>query len=115
MVRMADSRMIYGNSKAVTWEIPQAPMIKYLLGKNKDCNEAILRSIDWLEMGACLKQLKGQKVTNVLKLVHGWQNYGQQKELFDEDCEDYECPNGCGMVESRMNYITYKDLHLKES
>ena len=35
MVWLADSCMIYGNiSKAVTEEISQAPMLKYLLGKN---------------------------------------------------------------------------------
>ena len=72
MVWMADSQMIYGNiSKSVMEEIFQTRMLKYLLEKNKHWNDAIIRSIDWTAMGACLKKLKGQKVTNVLKLFHG--------------------------------------------
>ena len=115
MIRMAGSRMIYGNiSKVVTEEISQAPMLKYLLGKPKHWNEAIIRYIDCTVMGAYLKKLKGRKVTNVLKLFYGWQNYGQQKELFDEDCEDYERPVGFGMVETRMHFIMCKVPHLKD-
>ena len=47
----------------------------------------------------------GSLVTNTLKLVHGLQNNGQQKELFYEDGEDTLCPAGCGRSESRIHFI----------
>ena len=50
---------------------------------------------------------------NALKLVHGWQNDGQQKELFYEDCVEVVCLAGCGKSESRMNFIQCTARHLQ--
>ena len=47
-----------------------------------------------------MAQNSGSLVTNVLKLVHGWQNYRQQKELFYKDCDDIFAQQGV----VRQNY-----------
>ena len=57
----------------------------------------------------------GSLVTNVLKWVYGWQNDGQQKELFYEDSDETMCPVWCGQVESRMHLIQYTATHLQSS
>ena len=48
-------------------------------------------------------------MTNVLKLVHGWHNDGQQKDLFYDNNEDNICQAGCGERESRLHYIQCKE------
>ena len=63
----------------------QNRIIKNLWGKNPHGNDNIFYSIDWKAMESCMKKMaekSGFKVTNTLKLVHGWQNDGQQKEFF---------------------------------
>jgi len=83
-------------------------MIKYLWGKNPHWNDNIFESIDWKALETCMKKMarnSGSLVTNELKLVHGWQNDGQQKELFYEDSEETFCSAGCGNTESRMHFI----------
>ena len=116
IARVAESRLIYGDiSRAVTEAISQVPMFKYLQGKIRYWTENIFNSIDWAAMGTCLKRMSVQRVTNVLKFVHGWQHDGQQKELLYEDCVGSECPAGCGMTESRMYFIKYKDHRQHES
>ena len=62
-----------------------------------------------------LARKSGSKVTNTLKLVHGWQNDGQQKELFYEDSDETLCPAGCGEAESRMHFIQCQAPHLHAS
>ena len=47
-------------------------------------------------------------MTNVLKMVHGWQNDGQQKGLFYDTGEECECPAGCGHTETQFHYIQSK-------
>ena len=48
------------------------------------------------------------RVTNILKMVHGWQNDGQQKDSFYEGNEDKVCPAGCGEREEQLHYIVRK-------
>ena len=79
-----------------------------IVGENKHWNDNIFDSIDWEAIGASMKTLaatSAMRVTNLLKLVHGWQNDGQQKALFYEDCEEAMCPAGCEKWESRMMQI----------
>ena len=112
MVKIQNNKLIYGDiQKWVTEAITQEKMIKYLWGKNPHWNDSIFDSIDWKAVEGCMKKLaraSGSKVTNTLKLVHGWQNDGQQKELFYEDSDDTLCPAGCGEIESRMYLFSAK-------
>jgi len=55
----------------------------------------------------------GSLVNNTFKLVHGWQNDGQQKHLFYKDGEDTLCPAGCGQSDSRMYFIQCTSRHLQ--
>ena len=60
-------------------------MIKYLWGKKTYWTEVIFGFIDWKVVETCMTNMankSGSLVTNTLKLVHGWQNDGQQKDLF---------------------------------
>ena len=50
--------------------------------------------VDWKGMGATWGKMKDTEATNVLKMVHGWQNDGYQKDLFDEVGREYLCPVG---------------------
>ena len=56
----------------------------------------------------CMGKMEDTKVTNVLKLVHGWQNDGQQKDLFYENNEENMCPASCGECDSRLHHIQCK-------
>ena len=51
-------------------------------------------------------KMRETKVTNVLKMVHGWENDGYQKDLFYEDNQDHICPAGCGMAERRLHFVS---------
>ena len=55
--------------------------------------------------GSKSRKMKATKVTNVLKMVHGWQNDGYQKDLFYEDNQDNMCLAGCGAVEGRLHFV----------
>ena len=57
--------------------------------------------------------MKATKVTNVLKMVHGWQNDGYQKDLFYKDNQDNLCPSGCGAVEERLHFVHYTAGQMK--
>ena len=46
-------------------------------------------------------------------MVHGWQNDGYQKDLFDEDGETHVCPAGCGEQEGRLHFVRCKAVALK--
>ena len=89
MVQWINGRFIYGDiSKVITNDINREKMFKNLWGKNRHWDDVIFESIDWEEGGTCMKNMArklGTMVTNVLKLVHVWQNDNQQKELFYED------------------------------
>ena len=91
MVQRANKCFINGRvGDVVTTDINKEKMLKFLWGKNMHWNEAIFDSIDWDAIGTCMKKMaskSGMRVINALKLVHGWQNDGQQKELFYEDCQ----------------------------
>ena len=52
-----------------------------------------------------LDEIMDINVTNVLRLVHGWQNDGQQKYLFYESNEDNMCLADCGEMESKFHCI----------
>ena len=88
MVQSTNTCFINGRVEdVVTADINKEKMLKYLGEKNMHWNEAIFESIDWDAIGTCMKKMvskSGMQVTNALKLVHGWQNDGQQKELFYE-------------------------------
>ena len=46
-----------------------------------------------------------KQVTNLLKMVHGWQNNGQQKDLFYENNEDSWCMAGCGQTGKTLYFV----------
>lgn len=68
----------------MTEEINQHAVIKYLWGLKTHWTEVFFGFIDWTAVETCMTKMvkkSGSVVTNTLKLVHGWQNDGQQKEL----------------------------------
>ena len=65
-------------------------------------------------MGASLNKMKDTEATNVIKMVHGWQNDGHQKDLFYDNDEEYTCPAGCGGKEMRMHYVQCKAKAMTE-
>ena len=85
MAKLPNNRFIYGDMcRWATDEINQDALLKLLLGKNPHWTQDIFNTIDWQAMDTCMYKMankSGSMVTNVLKLVHGWQNDGQQKEL----------------------------------
>ena len=78
MVKLQDSRFVYRDiRKQVNSYISKVGFIKYIMGKNPHWNESMFHMVDWTGMKACMGKLKETEATNVLKLVHGWQNDGQ--------------------------------------
>ena len=63
-------------------------------------------------MESTLGKMKDTEVTNVLKMVHGWQNDGYQKDLFNGDGEPREYPAGCGENEGRLHFVKCKAVAL---
>ena len=65
---------IYGKvSTRITKIITSPSLQEYLQDKNK-WDTQTFNSIDWKAMGAFMKSLTGEQETNVIKLVHNWQN-----------------------------------------
>ena len=70
-----DNRLIYGYiERQVEYEAAKGPIMTYLMEKNKHWTEKIFHMVDWPGMKMRLDKMEDTKVTNVLKLVHGWQN-----------------------------------------
>ena len=60
-----------------------------------------------------MDKIPATRVTNVLKLVHGWQNDGYQKIPFFGIGENCECPAGYGQPETRLHFVKYTAPMLK--
>lgn len=116
IVQLPNARFIYGDiCRWVTDEINQDNLLKYMFGKKPHWNQVIFDSIDWRDMDSCMQKIakqSGSMVTNVLKLVHGWQNDGQQKDFFYEDSDETLRPVGCGKLESRIHLIQCTAKHM---
>ena len=82
-------------------------MIKYLWGKNPHWTEVIFGFIDWKPVETCMTKMtkkSGFLVPNTLKLVHGWQNDGQQKADFFRTVRILSILLG---AEYRVTYVLY--------
>ena len=107
IVQMPDFRYIYENiASKVREELTKDKLIKHLLVKNPHWTKTGFDTIDWESMGLCLGKMKDTKVTNVLKMAHGWQHDGYQKGLFFGAGDHCVCPAGCGIPEDRFHYIS---------
>ena len=107
MVKYASQRFIYGDiAGVITEEISKIGLITYLLEKNPRWNEAIFQTIDWESIGSCMTKMSALRITNIVKMVHGWQNDGNQNYLFDNVTGDSMCPTGCGQMEERLHFVT---------
>lgn len=60
-----------------------------------------------------MKSLSGTQETNVIKLVHHWQNDGHQKFLHSEGEEIPTCP-ACGDYENHYHFFCCKDPRMKQ-
>ena len=107
IVQLPDLNYIYGNiASAVREVLTKDKMIKYLLARNPHWTQQIFDTIDWESMELCLGKMKDTKVTNVLKMAHGWQHDGYQKGLFFGAGEHCECPAGCRIPEDRFRHMS---------
>ena len=66
----------------VTEDISKGGIVKYIMETNLHWNDKIFHTVDWDGMWACMDKLSDLRVTHVIKLVHGWQNYEQQTNKF---------------------------------
>ena len=57
------------------------------------------------DRSVCIHIILELRLTNVLKLAHGWQNDEQYKELFNENNVEYECPAGCRKMETKLPFV----------
>ena len=96
MIRLNSGRLLYGDiAGQMKHEISKRGLVQHLMSKNQHWDDKIFNMIAWKGMESALGKMKDTEVTNVLKMVHGWQHDGYQKYLFNEDGETYECPAGC--------------------
>ena len=91
----------------VTEDISKGGIVKYIMETNLQWNDKIFHTVDWGGMWACMDKLSDLRVTHVIKLVDGWQNYEQHIDLFYENNDDYEFPAGCGYGENIIYFIQY--------
>ena len=74
----------------------------YLLKKNKWTTKTYDK-VDWITLAQYLKTVPSGKLTNLLKLQHGWQQTASRNKLmygFDSDDDNNGlCPLGCGKEE----------------
>ena len=103
----------YGKVSARITEIITSPFLQeYLQDKNK-WDTQTFNSINWKAMGAFMKSLTGEQETNVIKLVHNWQNDGHQNHLHSEGKETPECPV-CGKYEHHYHFFYCKNSQMTQ-
>ena len=108
-------------------------MDEYLLEKT-EWTRTKLDMVDWLTIGKYLKSLTDTRRCTVIKLMHGWQNIGEQKYKFhiskkvnqqkegdtndnnkDEEQEIAACPSHCGERETNLHYIQCQHPLMKQA
>ena len=73
----------------------------FFLAKHKFKTTEEYDTIDWHNIGAARRNIKGNQNTNVSKLIHGWLNTGRQKGHFGQSPE---CPC-CGWHEETILHM----------
>ena len=97
IVKLKDHGMIYGDvAQHTTFFITKDKPVEYLMSKNKHWTRDIYDTVDWEAMGSVLRKMKDTVAKNVIKMVHGWQHDGHQKDLFYDNDEEFSNPAGCG-------------------
>ena len=77
MEQLSSSQMSYSNiSRWAREDISKRKLINYLMGRNPICTDEIFRIIGWDDIQAHLQKQGATRVTNIIKLVHGWQHDG---------------------------------------
>ena len=115
IVKLKDHGMIYGDvAQHTTFFITKDKPVEYLMSKNKHWTRDIYNTIDWEAMGSVLRKMKDTEATNVIKMVHGWQYDGHQKDFFYDNDEEFSCPAGCGQKEGRMHYVQCKAKEMND-
>ena len=66
--------------------------------------------VDWTTLAQYLKTVPSGKLTNLLKLQHGWQQTASRNKLMygsdSDESNDGLCPLGCGKEEIKFHYMT---------
>lgn len=111
MMKLRESGLICGGiSKVTRDEISKEKLMTYLMRKNPHWTETISGTMDWDTIFFCMSKISPTRVTNVLKLVHDYQNDGYQKYLFYGISEECKCPIGYGKLESRLYFFSVYPL-----
>ena len=86
-------------------------LIKYILVKEPYWDIQKFNTINWVSMGICLDKMPPTRVTNTLKLVHGWQHDGYQKGIVFGIGESCDCRAGSGLPGNHLHCI-YCQTHM---
>ena len=99
----ASNKLIYGDS----YRRNIRKGINYILnGKNTHWNMNIFHTIDRSSIGSNIKKMSVYRVTNGVKMAHGWQHDGYQKFNFNDNTEELMCPTGFGKIEDKMHFVS---------
>ena len=95
-------------------------MLEYL-GKQHGWSKMIFEMIEWEGIDGLMKQANPIKRIQLLKMLHNWQNIGQQKgrmrdsklkmdtenptELTFEVVNCHLCPSGCDEEDRELHYL----------
>ena len=82
------------------YHITGAPLKNYLLKKNT-WNTQTYEKVDWITLDQYLKMVPSGKLTNLLKLQHGWQQTESRNKLMYRDDSDND-NMGLPMLPSRL-------------
>lgn len=77
----------------------------YICKKNTWIN-TVFKSVDWMGFQGYTTKLDNVWQTNVIKLVHNWNNGGQQQDFFANQHHFSQCPAELGQIERHQHYMS---------
>ena len=106
-------QFLYGNISAKIIDSIHSPLLQEYIRQKNGWDSQTFQMIDWVAMETYVKTLSGTQETNVIKLVHSWQNDGHQKSLHSEGEETAACP-ACGLYEDHFHFVRCKDSRMRQ-
>ena len=98
--------LVTATSYGTIYDLKTKPVAEDYVSTKLGLTQGAFQSINWVAMGAYMKNLAISQRVKVMKYIYDWQNVGAQKKLHKwADVEEYKCPYNCGAIETPMHYL----------
>jgi hypothetical protein len=105
---IGNSLVADGMAKRIHNHLRGGPLQDYMMEKH-GWDSTTFHSIDWIPLESYLKGVPTSKLTNIVKLIHGWQFSTTRKAMIDQDKDeetcDGLCPLGCTHKDHVYHYL----------